>query len=79
MSPNFFEDNYRPLRSSSFNDPISTYSNESRSDPLESGKRLSREERLRSLRQDAMNDFLPGTATFIAEKLMVTTGTKKKT
>lgn len=41
-------------------------------------KDSAREERLRSLRQDAMNDFLPGTASFIGEKLMVTTGKLKK-
>jgi hypothetical protein len=41
-----------------------------------SGKQVqqTREDRLRILRQDAMNNFLPGTACFIGEKLMVSTG-----
>jgi hypothetical protein len=38
------------------------------------GKQQTREDRLRILRQDAMNNFLPGTACFIGEKLMVSTG-----
>lgn len=38
------------------------------------GKHHTREDRLRTLRQDAMNNFLPGTASFIGEKLMTSTG-----
>ncbi|KAG2190667.1 hypothetical protein INT46_003905 [Mucor plumbeus] len=43
--------------------------------PSFSGKHHTREDRLRTLRQDAMNNFLPGTASFIGEKLMVSTDT----
>lgn len=42
--------------------------------PSFSGKHHTREDRLRTLRQDAMNNFLPGTSSFIGEKLMVSTG-----
>lgn len=37
-----------------------------------------REERLRILRQDALNYHLPGAACFIGEKLMATTGSNKR-
>jgi hypothetical protein len=38
------------------------------------GKQQTREDRLRILRQDALNNFLPATSAFFGEKLMVTTG-----
>jgi hypothetical protein len=39
--------------------------------------KATREDRLRLLRQDALSHNLPGTSSFIGEKLMVTTGKEK--
>lgn len=76
MSPSYFDRSNSPYRPSFDRNSIEPPSIEEPTiniDPLNSDKNQ-REERIRNLRQDAINDFLPGAACFFGEKLMVTTG-----
>lgn len=68
ISSPFFDDHFPSVSSSTQHDQFSILPD---APPPETAQ-----ERLRNIRQDALSYHLPGTACFIGEKLMVTTGKK---